>query len=56
MLFINCPGDYDAYQSWRATEVNERRKMEILGSMEGLAELASSEYLMTVKEAKINAW
>lgn len=33
-----------------------KEENQILGSMEELAELASSEYLMTVKEARINVW
>lgn len=30
----NSPGSYDAYQSWKTSGLNERRK-EILGSVEG---------------------
>lgn len=33
-VFNNSPGDYDAYQSWKTTGLNERGK-EILESMEG---------------------
>lgn len=53
MLFINFPGNYDAHQSWRTTGLI-KEKIEILGSIEGLAEFGLSEYLTTVKEAEIN--
>lgn len=33
-----------------------KEEKEILGSMEGLAELGANEYLMTVQEAKIDGW
>lgn len=32
-VFLNLPGDCDAEQHWRIAGVNERRKIEILGSM-----------------------
>lgn len=28
VLCINFPGDYDAYQSWRTSEINEGRKTD----------------------------
>lgn len=43
MFLANFPGDHDAYQSERTTRNNERgKKMEILGSTEGPAELESN--------------
>lgn len=33
-VFNNSPSNYDAYQSWKTSRLNERRK-EILGSVEG---------------------